>query len=608
MPSIPPLTSPRFPGENPDREGPSTREGLHYTTLRTQGPTVPFLPPPFSPAFHGLLENRNRYEHDAGGFPPGGPDRERPPLGLWGTPARKVVDPFFEQETTMAFRVTGIVLYVAVLLSAAPGRSLFAAQPPSLSEATQECISCHSLFTPGIVRDWRKSRHARTSVDRALARPQRERRISLAVGAGGAGPGRGVAVGCGECHLLGPASHEDTFLHQGYRVHVVVTPNDCASCHPSEVNQYRAGNKMAHAHGNLRDNSLYRKLEEAVTPGGGVEADDASGSAGGPSRATGMDTCYGCHGTRIRVSGRVEVETEMERMAFPRLEGWPNTGVGRVNPDGSLGSCSACHPRHRFSIRAARQPRACGRCHAGPDSPALPVYQQSPHGVLFASTGSSWDLDAVPWKLGEHFSAPTCATCHASLVIDPEGAVLVDRTHGYGERLWTRLFGLIYAHPQPKAPDTRPIRNHDGLPLPVTLKGETAGEFLIDSKTALARKAAMGTLCCACHSTPLVRQHFAKMEGTLREVDRALSTATAILEEGWSRGLVSRGNPFDEPQERIWVEQWLFFAHSIRYASAMGAAPDHAVFHGGWWQLRKGTRILRARLQEDGQRSSRERR
>jgi len=28
---------------------------------------------------------------------------------------------------------------------------------------------------------------------------------------------------------------------------------------------------------------------------------------------------------------------------------WPNTGIGRVNPDGSAGSCSACHTRHRFS-------------------------------------------------------------------------------------------------------------------------------------------------------------------------------------------------------------------------------------------------------------------
>ena len=28
---------------------------------------------------------------------------------------------------------------------------------------------------------------------------------------------------------------------------------------------------------------------------------------------------------------------------------WPNTGIGRINPDGSEGSCAACHARHTFS-------------------------------------------------------------------------------------------------------------------------------------------------------------------------------------------------------------------------------------------------------------------
>ena len=33
---------------------------------------------------------------------------------------------------------------------------------------------------------------------------------------------------------------------------------------------------------------------------------------------------------------------------------WPNTGIGRLNLDGSRGSCSACHSRHDFSPRRAR--------------------------------------------------------------------------------------------------------------------------------------------------------------------------------------------------------------------------------------------------------------
>ena len=35
---------------------------------------------------------------------------------------------------------------------------------------------------------------------------------------------------------------------------------------------------------------------------------------------------------------------------------WPNSGIGRINLDGSLGTCAACHSRHRFSLAMARRP------------------------------------------------------------------------------------------------------------------------------------------------------------------------------------------------------------------------------------------------------------
>ena len=33
-------------------------------------------------------------------------------------------------------------------------------QEAPISEATQECLDCHGVFHPGIVADWRASRHA----------------------------------------------------------------------------------------------------------------------------------------------------------------------------------------------------------------------------------------------------------------------------------------------------------------------------------------------------------------------------------------------------------------------------------------------------------------
>ena len=42
---------------------------------------------------------------------------------------------------------------------------------------------------------------------------------------------------------------------------------------------------------------------------------------------------------------------------------WPNTGIGRINPDGSEGSCAACHSRHEFSSAQARTPDTCAKSH-----------------------------------------------------------------------------------------------------------------------------------------------------------------------------------------------------------------------------------------------------
>lgn len=117
------------------------------------------------------------------------------------------------------------------------------------------------------------------------------------------------------------------------------------------------------------------------------------------------------------------------RWSFPSFPADLIKGVGRVNPDGSKGSCSACHARHQFSIEMARKPYTCSECHQGPDVPAYKVYSVSKHGNIFSSVGKEWDFNAVPWRVGKDFTAPTCATCHVSLLTTEEGEVIVERTH-----------------------------------------------------------------------------------------------------------------------------------------------------------------------------------
>ena len=455
-----------------------------------------------------------------------------------------------------------------------------------LSDATETCITCHEMISPGTVAGWRKSLHAAGTPRDAMARARGERRISVSelddeLAA--------TAVGCAECHLNDPESHQDTFEHFGYDIHVVVTPRDCARCHPVERDQYDQ-NIMSRAYGNLMANPVYLDLVKEIN--GIPSYGKGEMKTAEPDDETNYDSCLHCHGTVVGVKGMVTRETEMGEMEAPVLSGWPNQGVGRLNPDGSMGACTSCHPRHRFSIAMARDPHTCSECHKGPDVPAFAVYKVSKHGNMFSAHKGEWDFDAVPWKVGEDFTAPTCAACHVSLITNGEGGeVIAGRTHRMNDRLPWRIFGPIYAHAHPKSPDTSTIRNRAGLPLPAELTGEPAADYLIDEAEFARRKESMAKICLSCHGSGWVEGHFQRLENTIKTTNEITLTATKLMlaawENGTARGLTAGDSIFNEAIERKWVELWLFHASSIRFASAMSGA-DYGVFAGGRWQLRKG--------------------
>ena len=451
-----------------------------------------------------------------------------------------------------------------------------------ISENTQECLECHAVVTPGIVGDWKRSRHAGVTPAEALKKSELERRISIKKAPEGLA---GTVVGCAECHTRDPEKHKDSFDHNGHNVHIVVTPKDCAACHPTEVEQYDK-NIMSQAYGNLNNNLVYHNLVNTVN---GIQIYENMRTILTPPNAmTNADSCFFCHGTKVEVKGIKPRETSMGEMEFPVLSGWPNQGVGRINPDGSKGSCTACHARHQFSIEMARKPYTCSECHKGPDVPAYKIYSVSKHGNIFFSVGKKWDFSAVPWEVGKDFTAPTCAACHVSLLTTEGNGVIAERTHQMNNRLAWRLFGLVYAHPQPKSPDTTLIKNKAGLPLPTELTGEPAAKYLIDTNEQAIRRKTMQKICRSCHSFQWVEGHFARLENTIRTTNEMTLTATKILLRAWENGVakgMDQGDSiFNEAIEKKWVQQWLFFANSTRYASAMMGA-DYGVFSNGRWYM-----------------------
>jgi hypothetical protein len=309
-----------------------------------------------------------------------------------------------------------------------------------------------------------------------------------------------------------------------------------------------------------------------------------------PDLETHLDSCLYCHGSELKVKGIKARKTAMGEMEFPVLSGWPNQGVGRLNPDGSKGSCVSCHTRHQISIEMARNPYTCSECHKGPDVPAYKVYEVSKHGNIHSTLGKGWNFNAVPWTVGKDFTAPTCATCHASLIVNEAGEVIAERTHQMNDRNAWRLFGLIYAHAHPKSPDVTVIKNRAGLPLPTELTGEPVAKYLIDAKEQEKRREAMQKVCLSCHGQGWVDGQWARFENTIKTTNEMTQTATKILltawEKGAAKGLAQKDSIFNEAIEKKWVEQWLFFANSSRFASAMMGA-DYGVFANGRWYLSK---------------------
>lgn len=474
-----------------------------------------------------------------------------------------------------------LYLVLVVLLTG----SAFGAGVP-ISDATAECIDCHSSIHPGIIKDWQESRHAKTTPTDAMAVDGLARKVSSKTVPEAV---RNFAVGCAECHMQRPNAHADTFEHNGYDIHVVVSPNDCSLCHAEEAAQY-SKNLMSHAYKNLAQNQLYQLHQRTVI--GETDPQTRRKSTLPANADTKAETCYYCHGTQLKVAGFEVRDTEdVGELEFPIIEGWPNQGVGRINLDGSRGACSACHTRHAFSIEMARKPNTCRECHVGPDVPAYKVYAASKHGNIFSAMHQSWNFKAVPWTIGKDFSAPTCASCHISLLTNTDDEVVTERTHQMNNRLPWRLFGLVYAHPHPQNPDTTIIRNKDGLPLPTDFEGGFASDFLIGKQEMDARRKTMQAACLNCHDTSWVKGHWKRFENTIQVTNAETRVGTQIMTEIWqgrfAAGLDRDNNPFDEAIEKKWSDTWLFYANTIRFASAMGGGGDYGVYANGRYQLSK---------------------
>ena len=347
-----------------------------------------------------------------------------------------------------------------------------------VSEEGKSCIDCHEATSPAFVQEWKRSRHAKKGID------------------------------CYTCHKA-EKTDPDAMEHNGFLISILVTPKDCAKCHPRQAKEM-ATSRHAQAGDILY--SLDNYLGEVI---GGPEA-----------VAVG---CMQCHGSEVKIlpGGKLAPDT------------WPNTGIGRINPDRSKGSCSACHARHNFSKAQAREPEACGKCHLGPDHPQKEVYDESKHGILYVANKSRLKLDSNKWVVGQEYSAaPTCVTCHL-------GATPTrNATHDVGTRIsWT----------------LRP---------PISKKLDQWEK----------RRAAMKDVCQNCHTGTVVVGFYKQFDNLVGLYnDKFAIPATAIRKELIEKGKITKAD-FDDKLDWLYYELWHHEGRRARHGAAM-SGPDYA-----WWR------------------------
>jgi hypothetical protein len=231
----------------------------------------------------------------------------------------------------------------------------------AVPDASVDCVDCHREENPGIIEHWEGSPHAESG------------------------------IACVDCHQA-EEGDADGFRHEGALIATIVTPLDCARFHEEVSEEFSASH---HAKGGNILASLDNYLAETVegarvpfnphSPTPGKEVDMVNGTA------SAFPGCQQCHGSKVALKskdgGMITVDdlepdengqptnrAVLDEIARDDTDGrplfhsgtWPNTGIGRLNLDGSNGSCSACHSRHDFSPRRARQPENCGKCHLGP--------------------------------------------------------------------------------------------------------------------------------------------------------------------------------------------------------------------------------------------------
>lgn len=382
------------------------------------------------------------------------------------------------------------------------------------------CVECHKNVTPGIVKDWKLSKHSASNIT------------------------------CSICHGEEHKSKKDVEKAK------IPDPKTCGMCHKEKLDQFLAG-KHAKAWASMKAMPTAHWQPMALMEG--------------------MKGCGGCH--KIGIKSEEEIR-ELKRMGF---------GFG-------IASCDACHTRHVFSVREAREPEACRTCHMGFDHPQWEMYSSSKHGVRYSLKQKK--------ILDESASAPTCQTCHmkdGNHANRTAWGFLAVRLPLPEDKEWasyriTLLKALGVLDPHGK-PTTR---------LELVKNADVARLTEEDWKNEREK---MLTICTQCHSANFAKKELEKGDAMIKEADRLMAEAINIVAGLYKDGVLKKAKnyAYDFPDLLTFhdapsvIEQKLFqmfLEYRMRtFQGTFHANPDYAFWYG-WSKMKRALSEIREMAQE----------
>lgn len=353
-----------------------------------------------------------------------------------------------------------------------------------LVNSQDDCIVCHSDTTPGIVEQYGRSTMARAEVQ------------------------------CVDCHEV-DADYPEAVEHEGTYVLNSPTTTKCEKCHTVEVAQFNQSRHSITAYVAVAGSeelspelmAAYQSIPEGqFSPS---KARNAIAELEGPDMTP--FTCLDCH------------------------------SIGAPAADGSVGQCQKCHIRHEFSLEQARKPETCNACHIGPDHPHWEIYQESPHGIAYATMGHTWEWEAEAGNLSVvDFPAATCAICHMS------GFGTSATTHDVGDRLTWYLFAPIS--------ERRPGWQ-DNI---VRMQG----------------------VCLECHNEAFISNFYTAADKATERVNVWVRESDEIMKPLIDQNILTP-EEFDEPIDYTYFELWHHWGRTAKFGTWM-QGPDYAQWHGAY--------------------------